>query len=175
MLQVSPEADFDSPCGSSSARAHNLVLLLFDFLVKIVNFSLHHGTIFFHLHYGHLLLLDILRILALFPQVKGLALSLLQSTDNHVLQVLANADVLLAKDFLPVEEVACHVGVNVPLGAVKTSALARSHGRVSLLLNLLVEFFHSGLTVTFEGLLHEHELFFFFVLSQSIEAALQQP
>ena len=124
LLQISPQADLHSPCGSSPSRSHDLILLLFDFLVQTVNFGLHLSSFFLHLHHGHLLHHDVLLVLALLPQVKGLALSLMQSSDHHVLQVLADANILVCHHFLPVEEITRHVGINVVLEAVEASVLA---------------------------------------------------
>ena len=175
LLQISPEADLHGPCGSSSSRSYDLILLLFDFLVQTVNFSLHLSSFFLHLHHGHFLHHDVLLVLALLPQVKRLALSLMESSDHHVFQVLVDSNILICEDFLPVEEVAGHVSIEVVPEAVEPSVLARSNCYIGLLLDLFVKFFHGRVAVSFKGLLHKDELLFLLVLSEGVEATFQQP
>ena len=124
LFEISSMANFNSSCCRSSSRSDYLVLLLFYFNIQRINLSLHLSSFFFHHHVGHFLKLDCLLGSTILPHVKSLTLPLMESSDNHSLEILVNCRFLCLVHLLPVLEVARKISFDVLTRSLKPSTFA---------------------------------------------------
>ena len=124
LFEVSPVANLDSSCCSSSSRSDYLVLFLFYFNIQRVNLSLHLSSFLFHHHVSHFLKLDCFLGPTFFPHVKSLTLPLMESSDEHSPEVLVDCRFLCLVDLLPVLEVARKISFDVLTRSLETSTFA---------------------------------------------------
>ena len=175
LFEISSMANLNSSCCRSSSRSDYLVLLLFYFNIQRINLSLHLSAFFFHDHVSHFLKLDCLLGSTFFPHVKSLTLPLMESSDNHSLEILVYSRSLCLVHLLPVLEVARKISFDVLTRSLKPSTFAWFDSLLCLSLYLLVHLFNGWLAVPLKCCLHQKEFFLFLILTKDIEASLQQP